>query len=519
MSIERERIEPAPFETAAPVEQSAPSGGTDSPASARWIPPTLLVLVLVALAVVFWLPTALQPSDNVADNGRAIAETTADTTVDITTGNAAPAPPGAPKGIAAAESPFAEAEAARLRAQAQEILEALLDLRDSLAERGAAEWATEALAGVNTAAGAGDELYRKREFKEAISRYREALKQAQAIEARIPGELESRLRATEVALQAGDIDAAAAELALVDKLEPGLEKAGSLRERLDALPEVLAQLAEAAVAEKNDDLVSARSALEAAVAADAKHRRAQQALQRVSAALKARRFADAMSSGYAALESQRFDAARAAFRRAGALREGSNEVATALQEVSVAETASELRRLQRTADANVEKEAWSAATSAYEAALNLDSSVLFAQRGLEQARARAELDTRLRAVLDDPDRLSDENVADNAARLLEYARSVKPRGPVLQEQISTLQKQLALSNTPVRVVLLSDNSTDVTLYKVSRLGTFEREELMLRPGEYTAAGTRRGYRDVRRTFRVSHEKRPPTLTIVCTESI
>ncbi|MFN2287779.1 MAG: hypothetical protein ABR578_05555, partial [Chromatocurvus sp.] len=275
MSIEKERIEPAPFESAAPVKQSATPGGTDSPASARWIPPTLLALVLVVLAVVFWLPTALQPSDNAPDNGRAIADKTADTT----TGNAAPALPGAPPRNAEAGSPFAEAEAARLRAQAQEILEPLLDLRDSLAGRGAAEWATEALAGVNAAAGAGDELYRKREFKEAIDRYRAALKQAQAIEARIPDELESRLGATEDALQAGDIDAAAAELALVTKLEPGLEKADRLRERLDALPEVLARLAEAAAAEKNDDLVGARDALEAAVAADAEHRRARQALQ------------------------------------------------------------------------------------------------------------------------------------------------------------------------------------------------------------------------------------------------
>lgn len=512
MSIEKERIEPAPFETAAPAGQSAPPAGTDSPASARWIPPTLIVLVLVAFAVVFWLPTALQPSDDGAEDGRAIADTTPAT-------QDAPAPSGAPPPDAEAGSPFAEAEAARLRAEAQEILKALLDLRDTLVERGAAEWAAEALAGVNAAAGAGDELYRQRQFNDAISRYRAALKEAQAIEARIPDELESRLRATEEALQAGDVDAAGAELALVDKLEPGLEKADSLRDRLNALPEVLARLAEAATAEKNDDLVGAKNALQAAVAADAKHRRAQQALQRVSAALKARRFADAMSKGYAALESERFDDARAAFKRADALRGESNEVATALQEVSVAETASELRQLQRTADNSVQKEAWSAATSAYEAALNLDSSVLFAQRGLERARARAELDTRLRTILDDPDRLRDKGVADNAAKLLEYARTVKPRGPVLQEQIRTLQKQLALSNTPIRVVLLSDNSTDVTLYKVSQLGRFEREEIMLRPGEYTAVGTRRGYRDVRRTFRVSHDERPPTVTIVCTERI
>lgn len=512
MPIEKERVEPAPFDTAAPAGKPAETRDASGFGPARWILPALAALFLLALAVVFWLPSALEPGDTGPDSTQTPAGTGSGPAVSQAPAGAAPQSP-------AAGTPFADAEAARLRGEAQEILEELLDLRDSLVNRAADLWASDALAAVNDAASKGDELYREREFDAAIDRYRAALEQARAIESRIPDELEVRLQATEAALQAGDADAASAELAIVDKLEPGLEQAQRLRERLEALPEVLAQLEKAALAEKADDLESAKTALSSAVAADGEHRGARQALQRVSAALTARRFADAMSAGYAALEDQRFDDARAAFRRAGKLREGSNEVATALQEVSVAETARDLRQLQRKAQASVNEEAWSAAVTAYEAALDIDSSVLFAQRGVEQARTRAELDKRLRAILDDPDRLSDESVADSAAQLLEYARGVEPRGPALQEQIRTLQKQLALSNTPIRVTLLSDNTTDVTLYKVSRLGEFEREELMLRPGEYTAVGTRRGYRDVRRTFRVSHDGRPPTVTVVCTERI
>lgn len=509
MPIEKERVEPAPFETATPAEKPSETSAPGRAGPARWTLPALAGLVVLALAVVFWLPTALEPGDSSAP---AAADAGGDTA-------GAPAPPGAAPQSPAAGTPFADAEAARLRGEAQEILEDLLDLRDSLTRRGADIWAGDALASVNTAANEGDELYRQREFDAAIARYEEALTQAQAIESRIPDELEARLQATEAALQAGDADTAAAELAVIDKLEPGLEQAGAQRRRLEVLPDVLAQLEKAAGAETEDDLEAAKTALEAAVAADGKHRRAQAELQRVSAALRARRFADAMSAGYAALEEQRFDDARAAFRRAGRIREDSDEVATALQEVSVAETASELRQLQRKAEASVDEEDWAAAVSAYEAALAIDGSVLFAQRGLEQARARAELDKRLRSILDEPDRLSDESVAGTTAELLEYARGVEPRGPLLREQIRELQKQLALSNTPIRVTLLSDNLTQVTLLKVSRLGQFEQEELMLRPGEYTAVGTRRGYRDVRETFRVGHDRRPPTVTVVCTESI
>jgi len=513
MSIERERVEPAPFESVKPAHKPTEERDSREPGASRWTLPALVILVALAVAVVFWLPSALQ---NAETDTPAREQTGADAGSDDAS---APAQPGAAPGNAEAGTPFADAQAARLRAEAQDILNTLLDLRESLTRRGADIWAGEDLAAVIATASEGDERYRQREFSAAIERYRAALAQAQAIEARIPDELEARLVAAEAGLQAGDAAATGEALTIVDKLEPDLPQAGRLRERLEALPEVLAQLEKAAAAESEGDLASAKTALEAAVSADDRHRRATQALSRVSDALRAQRFADAMSAGYAALEQQRFDDARAAFERAGSLREGSAEVAAAREEVRVAETASELRQLQRSAESSIAEEDWADAVSAYETALKIDNSVLFARRGVERARTRSELDKRLNAILDDPDRLSDVNVAENTAELLDYARTVEPRGPRLQKQIQTLQKHLALANTPIAVTLLSDNATEVVVQKVSRLGQFEREQLMLRPGEYTAVGTRRGYRDVRQTFRVSHEGRPPTVTVVCTESI
>ncbi|MFN2328281.1 MAG: hypothetical protein ABR612_05145 [Chromatocurvus sp.] len=516
MSIEKERVQPTHFETVKPAQK--PTEARDSPdrGPSRWTFPALGGLVVLAVAVVFWLPSALE---NAAEGMQQGMQRDLPGEDAPNAGANTPAQPGAAPRTTEAGTPFADAEAARLRGEAQEILNTLLDLRDSLTRRGAGIWAKEDLAAVIDTANAGDERYRQREFTAAIERYQAALAQAEAIEARIPDELEKRLAATEAALQAGKAEAAGEALSVIDDLEPDLAQADSLRERLEALPEVLAQLEKATAAERQGDLETAKSALQAAVAADGEHRRAAQGLSRVSAALTEQRFADAMSAGYAALESQRFDQARTAFQRAGALRTDSNEVAAAIEEVRVAETASELRQLQRKAEASIAEENWTQAVEAFEAALKIESSVLFAQRGIEQARTRAELDKRLRAVLDEPDRLSDTSVADNTAQLLDYALDVEPRGPVLKEQIRTLQKQLALANTPIAVTVLSDNTTDVVVLKVSRLGQFEREELMLRPGEYTAVGTRRGYRDVRRTFRVSHDERPPTVTVVCTESI
>jgi len=43
--------------------------------------------------------------------------------------------------------------------------------------------------------------------------------------------------------------------------------------------------------------------------------------------------------------------------------------------------------------------------------------------------------------------------------------------------------------------------TDVSIYKVGKLGNFTETELTLRPGIYVAVGSRPGYRDVRLEFR------------------
>jgi len=80
-----------------------------------------------------------------------------------------------------------------------------------------------------------------------------------------------------------------------------------------------------------------------------------------------------------------------------------------------------------------------------------------------------------------------------------------PPIPVLlvRQQVSELDQLLGVAVTPVRVMLESDNLTDVTVFKVGRLGVFSSRTLELRPGAYTAVGSRPGYRDVRRNFRVS----------------
>ena len=73
--------------------------------------------------------------------------------------------------------------------------------------------------------------------------------------------------------------------------------------------------------------------------------------------------------------------------------------------------------------------------------------------------------------------------------------------------------------TPLRVQLVSDNQTEVSVFKVGRFGNFDTRELELRPGNYVAVGIRPGYRDVRVEFRVAPEIDMQPVAVQCEEAI
>lgn len=67
--------------------------------------------------------------------------------------------------------------------------------------------------------------------------------------------------------------------------------------------------------------------------------------------------------------------------------------------------------------------------------------------------------------------------------------------------------------------LTSDNATEVTLYRVGRLGRFQERAVTLTPGTYTLVGSRPGYRDVRVELVVAPDSEPPRIFIACEERV
>ncbi len=512
MSEKNEQVQPARFDLAPPPEPKAPASQQPgvNEAMPSWVVPALLGLLVVGVAVIFWLPGKVSPPP-------ATAPTSGEPAV---TESSAPSKADSKAATQAEEaSPWSDAQLAKLRKDAQDVLGELLDVQFRLEERSVSSWAEEAFAEATAAAERGDSQYKERQFVEAKASYEDALTQLLALEASIPAAFDKQLEMARVAIEDREPMAAATALEMAALIEPTEPRLAPMQNRLAALPGVIETLQGAADSEANGDLGTARQALERATGLDPEHQYVAAELTRVSSALTAQQFNDAMSDGYTALDEARFDTARAAFRQADKLQPGSTEAASAMAEVAAAETAARLGALQRKGDNYETKEQWQEAVDAYQAALAIDGNILFAREGLARAEPRARLHKQFQAAIDEPTRLSDVAVAEATGKLLQQARSLSPRGPVLSRQLEQLDTLLKLANTPIAVTLRSDLETEVIVYKVARLGRFDQRQMQLRPGSYTAVGTRLGYRDVRRTFEISHQNPIGPVTIACTEKI
>ncbi|MBT4522873.1 MAG: hypothetical protein HOC23_22970, partial [Halieaceae bacterium] len=401
MSSHNEPVNPIGFEAATPdgrPQQPARTGRS----TPLWVLPALGALTILAAFIIFWLP------------GR-VAPTTAPP-ASIATDVAPPTAVSRENSTPEETSPWSDAQLAKLRKEAQDVLAQLLDVQVALEEVGIEKWGQERLASAAAIASAADEQYRERLFVEARHSYEQALIAFQALLDAAPEALREQLDSARQAIEKGERDTAYSALDIAAAIEPGNEELAILRQRADLLGQLMPLLEQALEAESTGDLAKANTLLQQAAAIDPLHMRLKETQQRVETAFAAQRFSEAMSKGYSALAAGNFRRARSEFNTAAGQRPGSKEAASALQEVKDAETGHRLTTLQGRGQTLESLESWQQAVEAYQQALEIDSNVLFARTGLERSKTRARLDEQILSTLSQPLRLADQAVADDGQK-------------------------------------------------------------------------------------------------------
>ena len=419
-------------------------------------------------------------------------------------------------------SPYSDAEIAQQRREVQKVLQDILQLQEELEERDVEVWANDEFIAAKSLANGADAIYRQRKFKQALDQYRESLSALQALRDSIPKRIEQHLAEGNEALDSGDAESAHKAFDLVLTISEEHPRGVRGKERAEKLPQAWKHFTEGKQASTDSDLDTAREALEQSLAVDPETRPAKALLPQVLAAINERDYSAAMSAGYAAITKMDFDAAKTAFQRAAKLKPEAKDPAIGLQQANNGAEQQRIDQLFTKASAQEQGEDWHGAVKSYAALLKKDTSLVSAITGKARAEARAKLDDQLQELLEDPLTLGSSSRNQYARNVLTEARKVNGSDSDtehLQNQINELESALTKALIPIPVVLQSDRSTSVTIYHVGRLGNFSEREITLKPGRYTAVGTRAGYRDVRREFTVAPGEEPPTVVIQCAEKI
>lgn len=489
-----------------PGRAEAPSADEGAPPRARgarlrWLAIGLLGLMLATLiGVVFILP------DLVADrvNREAVR---------------APSVPTLPAEPATAPTQDAK-RLAREKREAERLLGIVLRTQTELEAQGVAVWGGQDYEAVMDGLAAGDAELQAGRYAQAGSHYQDVIARLEALRTSMGDRMVAALEAGDAALAADDGPSARTsfEVALAIAPHDARAQQGMLRARV--VEDVVALIAAGREHEARDELDAAREKYAAALVLDARSPKARAAHDDISARIREREFRTAMSTALAALEMADFPVARAALKRADALRPGSPEVADARRRLQLAMQRSRIDHHRSKARALVREERWREAGDHYAAVLAIDSNAAFARIGKDKSLARARIHDELDGFLAELERLSAAGPRDSARRLVAAAADVDSQSePKLTAKLERLSEAIEIAETPLQVRLQSDNLTDVTVYKVGSFGRFASRDLLLPAGKYVAVGTRSGYRDVRVEFTLTAGQGPAFVTVRCQEKI
>ena len=416
-------------------------------------------------------------------------------------------------------SSIRDAKHAEAKKKTEKLLSEFLLAKDRLDDKGASLWRVIEYGEMVQSGQEADRLFAEQSYAAAALKYEEAIHKIDLLNSQTQAIFDRILEEGRRALEAGDGNAAQQSLAIALRIDPQNQQVQKLLSRAKHLDAVMALMASAKQHEKKNELTLAQADYQKVLRLDPGLEPARNALNRLSRLITDKRFEQHMSSGISALQRGADYTAQDEFIKAKDIKPTSPEVKDALAQVDSAIRLKLIQDLKKEAAAAEQSEDWKHAVDTYLAVLKIDNSLQFAIQGKARSLERLHMDKRLQYYLENTHALESDSYLKQAVDLLEQAGAVSPKGPRIHSQIEKLKPHIQIAQTPVNIILESDNLTDVAVYKVGKLGKFMQRELHLRPGTYTIVGVRNGYKDVRQKIIVKPKDRQRHITIRCEEEI
>ena len=405
------------------------------------------------------------------------------------------------------------------RTDAEQALQGFLRLQAQPDLDNADIWATDSWQEAVVTAARGDDEFGTGDFITALDSYKEATARLRTILDERDQTLQQSLESGWQFLEDNAVEAATAAFERVLAMDASHQQAGLGLERSVVREQILELLVTAKQAEISDSLPLAADAYTLALQLDPLYLPAQAGLDAVQTELQSRAFQESLGRALQGIEQGRFADAERALTKAAGIYPKDPAIGDARNRLVGARRQARLTALRGEAEQFETRENWLAANKNYARALKIDPQAAFARNGNQRSQKKIQLHKQLDHYLADVTRLYSDDPLNNARTLLAAHKFPPESEPLLAEKLQQLQSAVNLAVIPIDLLITSDSLTEVTIYRIGRLGIFAQKKLSLRPGTYTVKGSRQGYRDVLKTIDLQPGSSDQSLDIRTEEQI
>lgn len=302
-------------------------------------------------------------------------------------------------------------------------------------------------------------------------------------------------------------------------IKPDDQQAQTVARKLNVLPELLDVLKKVNVARIENNNQKEYSLLIKAIKLSPDRQGLQQRRDVLWQSIKEKRFRGLISHALLAVEKQNFNTARSDYKKAKVLYPGRLELRKLNKIITQTSRALQLKELKLQAKKAMANDDWFKAESLYAKGIQdnpLDNEL---RDGLQLAGKVASLQTDIRKYLEQPERLSSENIFAEAQNTLIQANVFSRNSPTLAQLAVQLKNLLKKVSIKIPVLVKSDNETYILVKGVGKVGKTLSRTIELKAGDYIFEGSRPGYQSKWVRVHLSIDAPSFEVEVICDERI
>ncbi len=281
--------------------------------------------------------------------------------------------------------------------------------------------------------------------------------------------------------------------------------------------------------EKKSDINSAIIVLKQAIEIEPEYKIINKKLQELLIRKKLNIFDIAINNTLAALDKNNFTLARKEIKIAQLQKPNDPTINELNLRIKNGIVSKNISILKHNAQQEENKEQWQEAIKSYKKILLIDPGI--SQIIVKQQRVKAyiKINQLLDDIINDPIRLQNDKIFEQAKTSLEYVKFElaqknnhyysEIKTPLLMKKIVSAEDVIMNAGKEINVTIQSDNKTNISIYRVSKLGKILSKQIKLRPGKYTVFGSRVGYKDFRKIVEINANDQSVIIHVQCKEKI